>query len=177
VLLKVAEVVGPEVTTVDVEPLVVVVVVVGAATVVVGVVVVVAGVVAAVAVLSFQQTLFSPGAGSPKLALVQSTELANDFTTELVVVPYLTDWVPLKEQVPYSCAHTVQACAVAVGDVDVGAVVIGVDAPEESTAAVVVPPLPPPQAARTMEVAATIWESNARRVVREREVRSFIDIL
>jgi hypothetical protein len=140
-------------------------------------VVVVAGVVAAVAVLSFQQTLFSPGAGSPKLALVQSTELANDFTTELVVVPYLTDWVPLNEQVPYSCAHTVQACAVAVGDVDVGAVVIGVDAPEESTAAVVVPPLPPPQAARTMEVAATIWESNARRVVREREVRSFIDIL
>ena len=122
------------------------------------------------------------------MALVQSTELANDLTTEAVVVPYLTARVPLNEQVPYSCAHTVQACAVAVGDVAVGVgvagaavsvegeVATGVDALEES-ATLAVPLVPPPQAARAMEAAATIWESSARRAVREREVRSFMDIL
>jgi hypothetical protein len=163
VLLKVAEVVGPEVTTAEVEPLVVVVVVVGVV------------VVAVLAELSFQQTLFSPGAGSPKLALLQSTELANDFTTEAVVVPYLTLCVPLNAQVPYSCAHKVHACAVADTIVPV-VLVVPVDALDASALAAV-PPDPPPQAAKTMDAAAMTWDSNARRERRERETRSIIGML
>jgi hypothetical protein len=66
-------------------------------------------VVVVVAVFSLQQIFSTPGAGSPKLALLQSTPLAKVFTTEAVVVPYLTLRVPLNAQVPYSCAHCVQA--------------------------------------------------------------------
>jgi hypothetical protein len=115
------------------------------------------GVVGVLAVASLQQTLLSPGAGSPKLALLQSTEFANDFTTELAVVPYLTSRVPSNVQVPYSCAHSVHACGVAMG-------VVGTDALDESTAAGLppVPPPPPPQAARTMEAVATNRGSNIR---------------
>jgi hypothetical protein len=96
---------------------VVVVVVAGAVTVVDAVEVVLAA-------PSFQQTLFSPGAGSPKVALSQAAEPVNDFTTEAVVVPYLTFCVPLNVQVPYSKAHCVQVAVVVVGDV-VAVVVVG----------------------------------------------------
>jgi hypothetical protein len=131
------------------------------------VVVVAGGVVTGVVVLAtplFQQVLFSPGAGSPKVALLQAAEPVNDFTTEAVVVPYLMFCVPLNVQVPYSSAHCVQpvlAEAVVVAAVVVVEVVVVVrarsmvesvslaDTLSAAATAVLVPLLPPPQAAST----------------------------
>ena len=177
-LVKVAEVVGPDVTTVVVSAGVVVVVV-GVVVVVVGVVVVVVVgvvvvvvvvvgvVVLAAAVTSLQQTFSAPGAGSPKLALLHSTPFANDFTTALVVVPYLTLRVPLNVQMPYSFAHSAQAWLVEVvepapltGFVEADGA--GAWVPTDASVEL---PLPPPQAERAMEAAAMICASKAREVV------------
>jgi hypothetical protein len=110
-----------------------------------------------VAAPPFQQNLVSPGAGSPKLALLQPTELVNDLTTDLVAVPYLIFCVPLNVQVPYSCAHCVQVVvrtrsivASGVSLVETPSMV-GAGAPlvdALSSALMPVPVLPPPHAAK-----------------------------